>query len=158
MVELPRMISQPVGKVVAERQPIATATVPDDSTEVVLVKSALERYKENLSGRVISPKSAAAAMVAWSSVCTILTTQLTNDVFNTVWSFFKENASGVLVETTALTGLDTNVRDPAVKSRMLMIYNTFRCFAQGYTPVIGNEEFLKTVPVPGLYRRLKNAR
>ena len=158
MPELPRMISVPASKVAAPIQPIATAAAPDDSNEIVILKAALARYKDNLSGRTISPQAASAAMSAWSQVCTILTTQLDNDVFGTVWSFFKDNADGVVRETTALTGLDVNVRDKKTKMQLLMIYNGFRGFSQKYSPVIGNDEFLSIVPVPGLYRRLKNAR
>jgi hypothetical protein len=96
---------------------------------VAITHEMLETYKKYMSQQVGTIKTFQAAATTLSSIITRMLANPNPELMNVVWDFFVEHKTGILLESTALRGVD--VLDPSTRFKTEIVYTLFRHAVNG---------------------------
>ena len=100
-----------------------------DARDLSIIEELLTNYKAILSAKVVTAKSFNDAAVYLDNVIDRVLRTQTTAVFDYLWNFFIENASGILTENRALSGVEA--LSPKTRTRTELVYTLFRKATKG---------------------------
>lgn len=130
------VVKEPVPVVPVHTVVSNQTSAPSISQEANIVTELLTRYKTYLSTNNPSTTTFKNAAMTFANVVERILRTPTQDVMLAVWNFFVDNKNGVLLENTALQGVDSL----AVQTRFRaeIVYTLFRLSVTGVD--IGNQK------------------